>query len=160
MEVLQVTKDNALQAYKEGDAKEKALISKLFGAQHFFVTIEEWEDYIIPRVNSFEDACRELGINPDADEYGEGPDDEVAYRQGKHVCDALNGPFLSLMKDTTSRKWYVWMEKTDSGFRFYVTNCVNSTTCATSGSRLRLCSQKLAKHFFEKFSGMMAPFWW
>lgn len=158
-ELLHARKDNALLFYKDGDAKERSLLTKLFGPKPFFTTIEEWESYIIPRVNTFEDACRELGIDPEAAEFTEGSDDEIAYKKGKHVCDILNGPFLHLMKDTMSRKWYVWMEKMEAGFRFYVTVCGVSDSYTASGSRLRLCSEKLAKHFFEKFSRMMAPFW-
>jgi hypothetical protein len=126
----------------------------------FSGTIKEWEDFIIPRVSSFEDACREIGANPNAARYNTGTADEIAYKKGKLVCDVLNQPFMHLMKDTTSRKWYAWMEKTDTGFRFLGSIFGYSFTFTTGGSRLRLCSEKLAKHFAISCCEMMAPYWW
>jgi hypothetical protein len=126
----------------------------------FSGTMKEWEDYIIPRVSSFEDACREIGAIPNASQYNTGTADEIAYKKGKLVCDVLNRPFMHLMKDTTSRKHYAWMEKTEAGFRFYVSFSSYAYSYTTGGSRLRLCSEKLAKHFAISCCEMMAPYWW
>lgn len=160
METLQVTKENALAAYKKADPIHKVLIEDLFGKQHFIGSMADWEAYIIFRINSFEDACREKGIDPRDDKYNLGDPDDIAYQRGKVVCDVLNGPFLPLMKDMTSRKHYAWMDKTEAGFRFIVTDFGITHSFTTGGSRLRLCSEKIAKHFAITFTDMMAAFWW
>lgn len=126
----------------------------------FSGTISEWEAYIIPRVGGFEDACREIGANPNAAQYNTGTPDEIAYKKGKLVCDVLNGPFIGQMKDMVSRKWYAWMEKTETGFRFLDSRYGIASSYAASGSRFRLCSEKLAKHFAVSCTDMMAPYWW
>lgn len=130
------------------------------GIKPFSGTIREWEAYIIPRIGGFVDACREIGTNPNAERFTTGTADEIAYKKGKLVCDVLNGPFIGTMKDMTSRKWYAWMEKTEAGFRFVGSDCSGANSVAASGSRLRLCSEKLAKHFAVSCTEMMAPYWW
>lgn len=137
-----------------------SIASGSFNAKPFTRTIKEWEDYIMPLVNSFESACKFRNVDPYAERFCSGTPDEIAYKKGKLVCDVLNGPFIGQMKDTSSRKWYAWMEKTESGFRFNDSGCVFTLTYSSGGSRLRLCSEKLAKHFAVGCCEMMAPYWW
>lgn len=159
-EILEVKKENALSAHKKADAAGKALIEDIFGKEHFIISMAEWEEYIMSRVNSFEDACKEKGVDPGADKFHIGEPDDISYQRGKLVCDVLNGPYLHTMKDLTSKKWYVWFEKTPSGFRLHLVCFDFAYSYTTGGPRLRLCSEKLARHFFEKFQGMMAAYWW
>jgi hypothetical protein len=160
MRELKVLQPNAQAAYKVADSNGKALLENLFGKEHLVLDLAAWEAYIIPRIGSFEDACREAGANPAAEIFTEGEPDVIAYQRGKLVCDVLNGPFLDDMKDPGKGKFYAWMDKTASGFRFTVTHYDNTFTHSTAGSRLRLCSSKLAKHFAVTFTDMMTPFWW
>lgn len=157
-QILQVTKDSALQAYKAADINGKGLIANLFGAKHFFVDIKEWEAYIIPRVKSFEDACRELGLDPRDAKYWEGEPDEQSYKQQKVVVKALNGPFLLDMKNTNQKKWRVWYEITPAGFRLYAVYFDYSAASTGLGSRLLLCSESLARHFANQFLELQMPF--
>jgi hypothetical protein len=159
-EVLEIKKYNVLAAHKKANADGKILIEDIFGKEHFIISMADWEQYIMARVNSFEDACKEKGIDSMADKFQTGDPDDIAYQRGKVVCDVLNGPYLHTMKDLTSKKWYCWMEKTTSGFRLDTVGCGLDGSGSTGGPRLRLCSEKLARHFFEKFQSMMAPFWW
>lgn len=159
-ELLQVSKQIVLQEYKATDARGKSSFIKVFGAKHFIASIQEWEEYIISKITSFESACLEAGVDPNDDRFRQGEPDEISYRKGKLVCDVLNGPFIHLMKDTTSRKWYAWMEKTETGFRFVDSYFDDTNSSTSSGSRLRLCSEKLAKHFAITFTEMMTHFWW
>lgn len=159
-ELVSAPKEKIIAIHKKAHADGKAALIEAFGPHLFFTDIASWEAYIIPRVNSFEDACREAGVQPSLVEFSTGTPDEIAYRKGKFVCDILNAPFIHLMKDTVSRKWSAWMEKTDTGFRFDGAGYDHSGTHATGGSRLRLCSEKLAKHFGITFAEMMVAYWW
>jgi hypothetical protein len=159
-EILEIKKENVLVAHKKADASGKVLIEDIFGKEHFIISMAEWETYIMSRVNSFEDACKEKGVDGTADKFHIGEPDDISYQRGKLVCDVLNGPYLPTMKDLTSKKWYVWFEKTASGFLLRSVFYVIGYSFSFGGPRLRLCSEKLARHFFEKFQGMMAPYWW
>lgn len=56
IDTLVTKKDNALSAYKNGSQSDRALLISLFG-DRFFKPVTE-------RINNFEDACQELGIDP------------------------------------------------------------------------------------------------
>lgn len=159
-ELLSVPKEKIIAIHKKADQGGKAAFVEAFGPHLFFTDITEWEAYIIPRVNSFEDACREAGVDPSLPLFNIGSPDTIAYERGKLVCDVMNAPFMDRMKDLTSPKWYAWMEKTLSGFRFNGADFDYADSDTASGSRLRLCSEKLAKHFCITFAEMMSAFWW
>lgn len=55
METLNIDKEKAINAYKQGSEKEKKVLELLFGVETFRPKT------IMERVKTFEDACRELG---------------------------------------------------------------------------------------------------
>lgn len=171
MIAIQMTETEAKEIYPTASPKLKARLERGFGGRQFFAavtpmafesfkgTIDEWEAYIIPRVNSFEDACAEIGEDPADSKFNEGTPDEIAYKCGKLVVRVLNGPFVLSFKKPDQKKWQSWIDYTPSGFRFQHSFCDHSYTNTPSGSRLRLCSDRLSEHFAIKFGGVMNPFW-
>jgi hypothetical protein len=159
MELLQVTKENALAAHKQAEPAGRALLETLFGKNAFIATMADWEAYIMDKVKSFEDACTETGEDPDDDKFDEGEPDEIAYKKGKVVVRALNGPHVLDYSNGNQRKWEAWLQYVGSGFRFLGVGFVVSGTRTAGGSRLRLCSEKLAKYFATQFPDLMMPFW-
>lgn len=89
---INIQKENVLNAYKNGNQDQKALLENLFGKDIF-----QPKD-IKERVKTFEDACNELGNeHPFVKSYekyvntasGE-EDDVVAYLKLRIICAALN----------------------------------------------------------------------
>jgi hypothetical protein len=171
MEDVKITATEAREIYPTAAPELKARLETAFGGRAFFAaevgkafaplkfTIEEWEAYIIPLINSFEDACSQIGEDPADPRYAEGTPDEISYKRGKLVVRVLNGPFILSWKDGQQKKWDAWLNYGPSGFRFDDSFCAYVNTLAASGSRLRLCSDNLSKHFATKFSDMMSPYW-
>ena len=159
MEELKAPKANVLEIYKRVGTDGKQLLKDVFGAKVFVCDIKEWEAYIMARVKSFEDACMEVGENPLAPKFHEGEPDDIAYKKGKVIVRALNGPYILDYKDRNQRKWEAWLEHDGSGFRFHVVVYDFTDTYTSGGSRLRLCSDVLAKYFATQFQDIMMPFW-
>lgn len=126
--------------------------------QKFTGDVKAWEAYIIPKINSFADACAEVSENPYDPKFNEGTPDEIAYKKYKVVCRALNGGWVPDWANASQPKWYTWMEYNSAaaGFRFFGTLCTNTTAYSGSGSRLRLCSDNIAKHAGTKFEGLIS----
>lgn len=120
--------------------------------------IKAWEAYIIPKINSFADACAEVSENPYDPKFNEGTSDEIAYKKYKVVCRALNGGWVPDWANASQAKWYPWMEYNSAaaGFRFYDSFYSITRALTGSGSRVRLCSDNIAKHAGTKFEGLIS----
>lgn len=152
MDTLQVTKQSAQAEYKNADFAGKALIVRLFGRQHFFFTIEEWENYIIDRVKTFEDGCRETGEDPSDPKFSSGTPDEIADKKIKVLVMALNMPgWKADYSNPNQRKWRPWFEYSGTGFRFIVSDYDYVNTYASGGSRFSLCSEKISTYLGKQF---------
>lgn len=153
MDILHAPKDVAQAEYKDADSAGKALIIRLFGRQHFFFTIEEWEKYIIDRVKTFEDGCREIGEDPSDPKFSVGTPDEIADKKIKVLVKALNMPgWKADYSNPNQLKWQPWFEYTGTGFRFCVSFYVNVGTLAGGGSRFSLCSERISTYLGKQFT--------
>jgi len=114
METLQISKANALSAYKKADKKVKELLEELFGKQALSTEVTD-------RIKSFEDACSQTGTDHNDPNFSTGTTDEIAYKKLKVIALALNEGTVLSFADSNQRKWYPWFEYSGSGFRFFVT---------------------------------------
>lgn len=152
METLQVTKESAQAAYKQADNGGKTMLINLFGRQHFFFSMEEWEQYIIERIKTFEDACRETGEDPASTKFHSGTPDEIADNRLKVIFKALNPPdWKADYGSSNQRKWRPLFEWTGTGFRFSVSYCGHVYTHTGGGSRFSLCSEKISNYAGKQF---------
>jgi hypothetical protein len=153
MEELKVLKQNAVEAYRKADSSGKSLLSNLLGKTFFITDMKEWEAYIIPRVNSLEDAFNEIGEDLDDPFFSEARSHENATRKIEVVAKALNGNRELSYSDPKTEKWRVWVIWDDkiAGFRFDGTYFDLTCTSAASGSRTAFASKKLAEHFASRF---------
>lgn len=153
MQEFKELKQNAIEAYKKADNSGKELLSGIFGKTFFITDIKEWEAYIIPRVNSLEDAFNETGEDLDNPFFSAARPHENAERKIEVVASALNGDRELSYSDRTTEKWRVWVIWDDSisGFRFCGTSFVRTRTITSSGSRPAFASKKLAEHFASRF---------
>lgn len=106
---INIQKENVLNAYKNGNQDQKALLENLFGKDIF-----QPKD-IKERVKTFEDACGELGNeHPFVKSYekyvntasGE-EDDVVAYLKLRIICAALNEGWKPTF-DKDEWRYYPW----------------------------------------------------
>jgi len=106
---------------------------------------------ITSRVKTFEDACKELGIDVSSIKQGELSKDEYAYIKLKIIAKALNEGWTPDWTNSNEWKYYPWFDlsKRASGFSSYGYNRWNTNTVAAS----RLCfkNSELAKFAGTQF---------
>lgn len=144
METLQISKANALSAYKKADKKVKELLEELFGKQVLSTEVTD-------RIKTFEDACIEIGIDATDANFSTGTTDEIAYKKLKVIAQALNEGTVLSFANSDQRKWYPWFEYSGSGFRFYDSYFDFSRTRACGGSQLCFHTEKLAAYAGKQF---------
>lgn len=144
METLPFTKVAAQSVYKKADQKTKEVLEELFGKQTIVTSIFE-------RVQSFEDACFELGENPEAQYFNSGTPDEIAYKKLKVICLAINEGTVLSFANSNQKKWRPWFKYEGSGFRFYGSSYDDSGTNAYGGSRLMLETEEKSDYVGKKF---------
>lgn len=149
MTTLQIEKSNALNAYQNGDTKEKGLLERLFGKNTFLSPIE--------RIKTFEDACVELGITTEIpfefdDEQNSFFDEVVTRYKLSVIAKALQEGWKPDWKNSNEAKWYVWFKyKAVVGFVVYDAYYGRTDSHSTVGSRLCFPTSELAKYFGEQF---------
>jgi hypothetical protein len=108
-------------------------------------------------VQSYEDACKVLGIQPITD-FGDSTPDEVAYKKLKTVINALNEGWEADYNDGNQRKWIPWFYVSPSGFAFGDAYCGYSSPYAGGAARLCLKSEELAEYAGKQFINLWEGF--
>ena len=152
METLQITKANALNAFKEADTSGKNLLKGLFGEKTFI------PEKITDRIKTFENACEVVGV--DAEDYEDvyAPADETALRKLKVIVRALNEGWTPNWNDGNQRKWYPWFYMNKPGFRFGVSYCDFVNALSAGGSRLCFATQELSDYAAKQFLDLYEAF--
>ena len=108
---MEIEVKNIKAAYNTATERERILLSTLFPDLHFG---EEEKDNrpITERVKTFEDACREIGVDPETvqsqwEEAGLTMPDEVAYQKLRIIAAALNEGWEPKFTEEEWR-WYPW----------------------------------------------------
>jgi hypothetical protein len=153
MDTIQISKKDALQAFRSADKKGKELLKSLFG---------DIEENIKDKVRSFEDACAVLGITtndafPDAhiDYLKKDIASINAYCQLIVITRALNEGWEPDWSNDDEYKYYPWFSM-DGGFslRSVFYDCASSSV----GSRLCFRSEELAKYAATQFLSIYKDF--
>ncbi len=144
METLQISKSNALTAYKRADQSGKTLLENLFGKE----TIAQ---KVTDRVKTFEDACLEVGEVSTSDRFSQGSPDDNAYQKLKVIVRALNEGWKPNWDNSSQYKWYPWFYLNSAGFRFDGSLYGYSASHSSGGSRLCFSSEALATYAGKKF---------
>ena len=102
------TEANIRAAYNAADESGKTLLRNLFPDLSLGQS-EKDNRPVTERIKTFEDACRELGIEAEAEEakYEGLMPDEVAYQKLRLICAALNEGWQPKFTETEVR-WYPW----------------------------------------------------
>lgn len=133
METLQIEKKNAIAAYNQGGDNEKALLVNLFGKYHFITDVCE-------RVQTLQDACRELGKDYDT-RYGTITD---PYKQAE-IDIELFAEALREGKPAGGCHYYPYfIRSSGGGFSFHDYDVDSDASIV--GARLRVDTGKKATH--------------
>jgi hypothetical protein len=121
------------------------------------ITFEDEIKKIIDRVKSFEDACAELGINPEDLFDPIDTSDEIAYKKIKIIARALNDGWIPNWNNTNQYKWFPWFNLS-SGFGFSGSGYGYARTTTVVGSRLCFKSEELANYAGKQFTNIYKDF--
>ena len=148
MKTLNISRKNALDAYRNADANGRELLEHLFGADLFNGSITD-------RIKTLEDALEETG-RPNTPEFTDVPEDLREYFKAQYngivIAEALNEGTKMDYRDGDQKKWLPWFNVlSPAGVGYAYSYYAPSYTCALLGSRLCLKSGALAKYAGTQF---------
>jgi len=152
MNTIEITKDNAIKAFKEADAKGKALLSTLLGEETFTKAVNG-------KIETFEEALEHQGINEaDFEASCKGLEkDEIAYKKIKIIAKALNNGWTPNWDNSNEYKYYPYFDMR-SGVGFSHSGYVHWSTITSVGSRLCYKSSDLAIYAGKQFESIYKDF--
>lgn len=134
---------NARAEYAKADPATRAMLVNLFG------TIVVPQD-ITERIKTFEDACKELGVNPDYRPGINMPKHMEALYKLETIARALNEGWKPDFSNGSQYKYYPWFKFVPgSGFALGGVSYVDTSTDV--GARLVYKSEKLAQYVATRF---------
>jgi hypothetical protein len=131
----------------------------------FFGMKTEKKGGVMSRIKTFEDACEELGIEPN--EFFQGSIDNglmndiksiVAYSQLIIICRALNEGWTPDWTNSDQNKYCPYFIKKVPGFGFSGTDCDGWYSFACVGSRLCFKNCELAEYAGKQFESIYNDF--
>lgn len=144
---LKVEKENAIKAWKEGNAETKKVLENLYGKEVFNMKITD-------RVKTFEDAY-EIAGRLQIPNFNVFPVAERSFFENMWkmtiITKVLNEGWEPDWDNSDEPKYYPYFYMSPSGFAFYVAS--DGCTCAAAGcgSRLRFRTSELARYAGEQF---------
>jgi hypothetical protein len=153
---------------EEKATKEAKRLSEKLGVET--IVLKSVASVIVPkditeRVQSYEDACKVLSIEPENEtvltKLGF-TKDEIAYRKIKTIAQALNEGWEPNWSDSNEYKYYNWFYKKTNGaaagFASALTHYAASSANTAIGSRLCFKSRDLATYAGQKFTSLYNDF--
>ncbi len=153
MTTVSTSKSKVLSAYRNADSSGKELLKQVFEPAIF-------SEKVTDRIKTYEDACDELGIDPEhlPDVSGCQPEDcasIVAYCKLIIITRALNEGWRPNWQDNNELKYFPWFDLdsslSPSRFAFGDTYCRYSNAIAGDSSRLCFHSDALATYAGKQF---------
>lgn len=156
MKTLQISEQKARELYKSGSGELRSILEESFGKDFFSQKITD-------RVKTYEDACRELSMNP-LDEnklmkLGLTKHD-IAYQKLVTIAKSLNEGWVPDVCDNSVYRWYPWFvtNGSPSSFAFGVSYCGNANAYAGCGSRLCFKNKELSEYCGKQFIELWKQF--
>ena len=157
MKTLQIDEKKAKGLYENASPEFQAMLEDTFGKK-FFKSIQD-------RIKSYEDACRELGIDPeDLPEVDNcEPEDQasiIAFYKLTIIARALNEGWKPNWKDSSEYKWFPWFKvnRDAAGVGFSSAHNAAPSARASFGSRLCCKSDELATYFGKQFENLWSEY--
>lgn len=156
MKTLQISEQKARELYKSGSGELRSILEESFGKDFFSQKITD-------RVKTYEDACRELSMNP-LDEnklmkLGLTKHD-IAYQKLVTIAKSLNEGWVPNVCDNSVYRWYPWFvtNGSPSSFAFLDSRYVIAFAAAGSGSRLCFKNKELSEYCGKQFIELWKQF--
>lgn len=156
MKTLQISEQKARELYKSGSGELRSILEESFGKDFFSQKITD-------RVKTYEDACRELSMNP-LDEnklmkLGLTKHD-IAYQKLVTIAKSLNEGWVPNVCDNSVYRWYPWFvtNGSPSSFAFGDSTCDYAFADAGSGSRLCFKNKELSEYCGKQFIELWKQF--
>ncbi|MGQ0738388.1 MAG: hypothetical protein ACT4OJ_04945 [Bacteroidota bacterium] len=109
------------------------------------------------RIKSFDEACKQLGIDPATVCNDQDTKDEAAYKRLKVVAKVLNNGWEPNWKDSNEWKYYPWFDlSSGSGLSYY--DFVGRYSASSVGSRLCFQTRELAEYAGNQFIDLYTDF--
>lgn len=156
MKTLQISEQKARELYKSGSGELRSILEESFGKDFFSQKITD-------RVKTYEDACRELSMNP-LDEnklmkLGLTKHD-IAYQKLVTIAKSLNEGWVPDVCDNSVYRWYPLFvtNGSPSSFAFGASVCDDAAAGAGSGSRLCFKNKELSEYCGKQFIELWKQF--
>lgn len=156
MKTLQISEQKARELYKNGSGELRSILEESFGKDFFSQKITD-------RVKTYEDACRELSMNP-LDEnklmkLGLTKHD-IAYQKLVTIVKSLNEGWVLDVCDNSVYRWYPWFvtNGSPSSFAFGDSDYDAADAVAGSGSRLCFKNKELSEYCGKQFIELWKQF--
>ena len=147
---MKIDKQEARKLYPEVPAWFQRELEDSFGKECF--AKKHFTD-----IKTFEDACSELDVNPQAVYYKDGTPDEIAYKKLKIIIQAINQGWIPDWNNTNQKKWWPWFVLS-SGFGFSISDFSYGSTYTAVGSRLCFESKEKSDYAATQFSELYKAF--
>jgi len=149
MKTLQLTEAEARKLYPTAPNELKVIFKSTFGENAFSTSP-------IDRIKSFEDACAELGEDPNAARFTKGSISGNAFEKMLVINKALIGNWVPDFSNTNQYKWVPYY--THNGSRLVFSHVNLWLTRASVSSRLCFPDAKTAEYFGRQFIDLMNEF--
>lgn len=156
MKTLQISEQKARELYKSGSGELRSILEESFGKDFFSQKITD-------RVKTYEDACRELSMNP-LDEnklmkLGLTKHD-IAYQKLVTIAKSLNEGWVPDVCDNSVYRWYPLFvtNGSPSSFAFSASLCDDAVANAGCGSRLCFKNKELSEYCGKQFIELWKQF--
>lgn len=157
MKTLQIDEKKAKGLYENASPEFQAMLEDTFGKK-FFKSIQD-------RIKSYEDACRELGLDPEDLPEVENcePEDQasiIAFYKLTIIARALNEGWKPNWRDSNEYKWFPWFKvnRDAAGVSYSLTFTTATNANALLGSRLCCKSDELATYFGKQFENLWSEY--
>ena len=135
MQLISITKDNAVAAFNNADDKGKTLLSNLLGKDTFEKQIKSYQD-----IFSFEDACKVTGDDPKS-KYDSSCNCKRSYTPDEKweiIVKAYNPTdWKASYVDSNQKKWYPWFRYDGALGRFVFNHSYYDNSHADAGTGVR-----------------------
>jgi hypothetical protein len=148
MKTLQIDEKKARGLYKNASDEFKSMLEDAFGTKFF-------RQSVLDRIKSFEDACYESGLDPNAviEDFEEAglSLDEINYKKLKIIAEALNEGWKPDFSDLNQKKWFPWHRVQNGSLVFSYSHLAASGATTYIGSRLCCRDKKTSDYFGTQF---------
>ena len=111
------------------------------------------------KIKTFEDACLQLGIDPESINNLNGTPDDKAYQKLKIIIKCLNGDWVCDMKNFDQPKYWPYFDlSSGSGFVFSDSYYLFTGTSTGVGSRLCFKNRAISDYCAEQFIDVYKDF--